>query len=259
MWLSNVWTVFEFEFRRSLTWRRSLVALALTMFPVCMICLVQFQGAHLERDDRGELGLFFLIPEVLCVLALLLWATSVVQTELEEKTWAYLTMRPVSNGAILIGKYLSAVAWTMICAITSLVLCLGVLATYNDVITPGPILALLALISTVAYGAVFVLLGVLFPSRAMVAAVAYTALMEAVVAWLPAAINRFSILYHMRCLFARWLLLDPGIHGPNFDSLFFGDMQPWQHLALLLGMTGTLLSLAIVALRRREMSLPAEI
>ena len=73
--LSKIWTVFEFEFRRTLTWQRSLMAFALAMFPVFMIALVQYQGAHLQRDDRGEIGLFILIPGVTCVMGLLLWAT----------------------------------------------------------------------------------------------------------------------------------------------------------------------------------------
>ncbi len=259
MWFSNVWTIFEFEFRRTLTWRRSFLSLALATFPAILICLVQFQGAHLERDDRGELMVFFLVPVVLCVLGLLLSATGVIHTELEEKTWTYLAMRPVGRGAILIGKYLASVAWTIIYAVISLALCFAVLVAYGDVFAPAPVFALLAVISSLAYAAVFVLLGVLFPSRAMVAAVAYTAVMEALIAWLPAAINRFSILYHLRCLFARWLLDYPGIHGPSFDTLFFSTMPPWQHLALLLGITVALLLVATFVLRRRQLILSAEI
>lgn len=259
MWFWNVWNVFEFEFRRTFTWRRLLIAVALAMFPVLMILLVQSQGARLERGDRGELCLFFLIPGVLCVLGLLLWATGVVHSELEERTWTYLVTRPVGRGAILIGKYLSAVAWTMICALTSLALSVAVLVAYGDALTSAPALAVLAMISSMAYGAVFVFLSVLIPSRAMVAAVAYIGAMESVVAWLPAAINRFSILYHLRCLFAHWLLETQGSHGSDFDSLFFGDMPAWQHVALLLGITVGLLCTATIVLRRRQMVVSTDV
>jgi ABC-type transport system involved in multi-copper enzyme maturation permease subunit len=258
MWFRNVWTVCGFEFRRTLTWRRLLLTFALAMFPVMLICLVQFQGAHLERDDRGELSLFFLVPGVVCILGSILWATGVIHSELEEKTWTYLALRPVGRGAILTGKYCSAVAWTSICAMISLVACLAVLLAFGDRLTHGPSLALLAILSTAAYSAVFVLLGVLFPSRAMVAAVAYTAVMESIVAWLPAAINRFSVLFHLRCLFADWLLDASGTHGPGFDSLFFDTMTAEQHLAVLIGIVATFLSAAAIILRRRQLMLSAD-
>jgi ABC-type transport system involved in multi-copper enzyme maturation permease subunit len=258
MWLLKSWTVFEFEFRRSLTWRRLLLALALAMFPVSMICLVQLQGAHLERDGRGELFVFFLVPVVLCLTGLLLWATGIIHVELEEKTWTYLSLRPIGRGAIIFGKYLAAVVWTVVCATASLAICLAVLAASGDSVTYAPRMALLAVIATLAYGAIFVMLAVVFPSRAMVAAIAYTAVMEAVVAWLPSAINQASVLYHLRCIFAQWLLLSPGTHGPGFDDYFFGTMPAWQHLAVLATITASLLAAATFVLRRRQLILSAD-
>jgi ABC-type transport system involved in multi-copper enzyme maturation permease subunit len=258
MQFSKIGTVFEFEFRRTLTWWRSLMALALAMFPVCMVAIVQLQGAHLERDDRAEIALFLLIPGVTCVMGLLLWATAAINTELEERTWAYLAMRPVGRGTILVGKYLSAVAWTILCAMTSLVLCFAILLACGDAPTSAPALAALVVVSTAAYGAVFTLIGVLFPTRAMVAAVAYTALMEGVVPWLPAAIARFSVFYHLRCLFAQWLLENPSGNGPEFDAIFFGTMPGWQHLALLFGLIAALLTIATVVLSRRQLILSVD-
>ena len=258
-WADRIWTVFDFEFRRSLTWRRALLTLALAAFPAALISLVQLQGAHLERDDRGELFLFFLIPVVLCIVAVLLWATSLIHTELDEKTWTYLALRPVGRGQILIGKYLSAVAWTWICAAVSLGACLLILRASGDDNLPGGALALLAAVSATVYGAVFALIGVLFPARAMVAAIAYAAVMEALVAWLPSAINRFSVLYHLRCLFAHWILQYEGAHGPYFDSLFYGDAPPSQHLALLFAIAILALALATLLLRRRQFSPTADV
>lgn len=258
MLFSKGWSVFEFEFRRTLTWRRSLMAFALAMFPAFMFALVQFQGAHLERNDRGEIGMFILIPGVTCVMGLLLWATGTIHTELEERTWAYLAMRPVGRGTILVGKYLAAVAWTVLCASTSLALCFAILLTHDGVLAPAPALAALVVIAAAAYGAVFTLLGVVFPNRAMVAAVAYTALMEGVVPWLPAAIARFSVFYHLRCLFALWLLENPSGHGSDFDAIFFGTMPAWQHVALLFGFSAALLTIATVVLSRRQLILSVD-
>ncbi len=255
---SKVWTVFEFEFRRTLTWQRSFMAFALAMFPVVMIFLVQLKGAQLEIEDRSQIVLFVLIPGVTCVMGLLLWATGTINTELEERSWAYLAIRPVGRGTILIGKYLSAVAWTVLCALTSLVLCFAILMIYGDSFAPVPALALLVLLSTASYGAVFTLIGVLFPARAMVAAVAYTAIMEGAVPWLPAAVARFSVFFHLRCLFAKWLLDFPSGHGTEFDNTFFGTMPAWQHLALLVGLIAALLTIATVVLSRRQLILSVD-
>ena len=127
MRLRAAWTVFAFEIRRALTWRR-LLQMAIALIPVGLIAMVQHQGGHLERNDRAGLALFFLIPQVLCLLALLLWATPAIYAEVEAKTWTYLAVRPAGREAILAGKYLAAVTWTVACAGLSLVLCLGVLA-----------------------------------------------------------------------------------------------------------------------------------
>jgi ABC-type transport system involved in multi-copper enzyme maturation permease subunit len=258
MRLPAAWTVFTFDFRRALTWRRLLIGLGLALFPVAMIALVQYQGAHLERNDRAELALFLLIPQVICVLGLLLWATPAISSELEAKTWTYLTVRPVDRGSILAGKYLAAVAWTVLCAWLSLALCLGVLSKDMDVLRLGGSLGLLVLGACLVYGALYTMIGVLAIQRAWVAAVAYTALMEYVVAWIPATINQFSVQHHLRCLLMKWVIRDPSPHGPGFDIAFASDWPAWQHVALLAGFAVALLTVAVVVLRRRQLVGAAE-
>ncbi len=248
-----VWSVFEFECRRALTWRRLLFIAALAMFPVAMVSLVQYQGGHLERNDRAEIALFILIPEVLCVMGLLLLATPAVHGELEGRTWTFLAARPSGRGSILAGKYLAAVAWTVVCAWSSLAICLGILHRDMPVLHLVAPLAALVLLACLAYGALFILMSVLFLQKAMVAAVAYTALMEVVVAWLPAMINHFSIQYHLRTLLVKWMSFSTSTHGPLFDRLFLSSSPAWQHVAILLGAAAVLLAAATWILRHREL------
>jgi ABC-type transport system involved in multi-copper enzyme maturation permease subunit len=251
-----IWSVFEFECRRALGWRRLLLVAALALFPVGMILLIQSQGGHLEQEQRGPALLFVLITEVLCLMGMLLWATPAIHSELESKTWTYLAVRPGGRGSILLGKYLAAVVWTTASAWLSLAVCLWVLHYDREVSQLAVPLGGLALLSCLVYGAMFILLGVVFLQRAMVAAVAYTALMEVVVAWVPATINHLSVQYHLRCLLAKWM--DWPVSATGSDSLFFSASPASRHLLILLGAAAILLTAAVAILRQRELVRPDE-
>ncbi len=253
-----IWSVFEFEFRRTLTWRRLLFVAALALFPVGIISLLQHYGERLGHNDFAEIALFILIPEVLCLMGLLLWATPAIHWELEARTWTYLTVRPGGRGSILAGKYLAAVAWTAVCALLSLRICLWVLRGPIDVSRLVVPLAALCLLSCLVYGAIFILLSVVFLQRAMVAAVAYAALMEVLVVWLPAMINHFSVQYHLRCLLVTWMNRPASQRSPLFDSTFLSPAPAWHHLLILLGSAGILLLAATWILRQRELVRPDE-
>jgi len=253
-----IWFVFEFECRRTLSWRRLLLVAALALFPVGMILLIQYQGGHLEQEQRAAALLFVLTTEVLCLMGMLLWATPAIHGELESKTWTYLAVRPGGRGSILVGKYLAAVVWTTVSAWLSLAVCLWVLH-YDMEVSPLAVpLGGLALLSCLVYGAMFILLSVVFLQRAMVAAVAYTALMEVVVAWLPATINHLSVQYHLRCLLAKWMGWALSSSNGSFDSLFFSSTPASRHLLILLGAAGMLLTAAVCILRQRELVRPDE-
>jgi len=248
--LRSAWVVFRFECRRTLTLPRLMFGLGLALFPAAIVALLQYQGAHLERDERGTIALFLLIPEVVCLMGLLLWAAPLIHAELEARTWSYLAVRPVGRGSILAGKYLAAVVWTIACAWLSLVLCqfagpVGPRLTW--------VLAALVPLSCLTYGAIYVLLGVLFLQRAMVAAVAYTAILEALVAWIPAMINQFSVQYHLRCLMVKWMDLPGPQAGSVEQRLLFSDAPAAWHVVVLLGATAILLTAAAWILRRREL------
>ena len=253
-----VWSVLQFEFRRALTWQRLVFVAALALFPAGMISLIQHQGGHLQRGPAAEIALFVLIPEVLCLLGLLLWAAPAVYSELEGKTWIYLAVRPAGRGSILVGKYLAAVAWTILTGWLSLALCLGVLRFDMSVSHLMIPLAALVVCSCVVYGALYILIGVLFLQKALVAAVAYTALMETLIAWLPAMINHFSVQYHLRCLLLKWTN-HPDLPGSRqFSALFLSTDPAWQHVALLLGATVVLLTAALLVLLRRQLVIARE-
>ena len=94
MKLAAIGTVFRFECGRTLTVPRLLAWSAMALFPAGLLLLIQSQGGELQKDIRPAAALFVLIPEVLCVMGLLLWATPIVHSEVEGKTWTYLARAP---------------------------------------------------------------------------------------------------------------------------------------------------------------------
>ena len=200
-----IWVVFRFEASRTMTPVRLAVAAALALFPAALLLLTKQQADFLDHQENAALALFILIPELLCVMSLLLSAAPAVYAELEGKTWTYLTISPSGKGSILLGKYFTAVVTTAVTAWISLGLCLAIVRPETDAWRLAAALAALIPLACAAYGSLFVLLGVVFLRPAMVAAVAYTFISEVLVAFIPAVINQLTVQFHLRNLLAKWL------------------------------------------------------
>jgi ABC-type transport system involved in multi-copper enzyme maturation permease subunit len=252
--LRTAWVVWRFECRRALGVGRLATVAALALFPVGLLGLVQYHGAHLERFDWA-VTLFVLIPEVISLAGLLLWATPVIQAEVEGKTWTYLAVRPGGKVPILLGKYAAAVTWAMLTALLSLSLSIGIVAPADKLQEGWLTLAALTVLSCLTYGALYVLIGVIALRRGMIVAVAYTFLFEFLVGMVPAMVNQFTVQYHLRTLLVRWLHM---IDGPAGLTTMIGAGPPWRHVVILLAATAVLLTMAAAMLRRRELMTAGE-
>lgn len=243
-----VWTVFCFEMGRILKLSRIAIGAALAAFPPVLLALIQFHKGPMHEPVAGGWALFVLIPMMLCLMGILLWATPVVHAEVEGKTWAYLAVRPAGKGPILLGKYLAAAVWTATLALASLTASVVVIRPENGMLSTWLTFAWLVVLSCFSYSAIFVLLGVLFLRRGMLAAVAYTVVFEVLVALIPAVINQFTVQYHLRCLLAQAI---PDV-ARRLRVPF--DQNPWwQHGLILLAIAASALSIAIAVLRQREL------
>ena len=109
------------------------------------------------------------------------------------------------------------------------------------------------------YGAVYILIGVLFQRRSMVVAVAYTLIFEVLVGFVPAMINKLTIQFRLRSLYVKWLdvpLPQNRRDGINLSE-FLSDAPTWHNVGILVLMTVAFLVTAAVALRLRELAGPA--
>lgn len=264
--MGNVGAVFLFEWKRALTWPRMLWWWILALFPVFIIALIRFtvipEVPHLSKAwfELNAWLIFALIPMLVSMLGTLLWMTPVISAELERRSWVYLAIRPNGGPAVLLGKYLAAVSWVIPPAILGLSISvpLAQFATYDEAVRVWWTMTRLVVLSTPAYAAIYLLLGVIHPRRAMVIAVTYTLIFELIVSFIPAVINKFTVQYRLRSLASEWCRISLSNRRSVAAAKLIGDEPAWQHvLILVLSMVG-LVAISILILRVTEFSSSAE-
>jgi ABC-type transport system involved in multi-copper enzyme maturation permease subunit len=252
--VSRILTVIRFEMRRTRTDARAATWLIMVLFPAGLLALYRLEAettVNFEPPPEQILGivLYGLIPQVVCLLGLLLWVAPVLQAELEGRTWIYLAVRPGGKFATLIGKYLNGIAWTASAALLGLTI--GMLAGQLHVSQPirlWCVIASLVLFSCFAYGAAYSVIGAVFHRKAMVVSVAYILIFEVVISNLPAMINRFTVQHHLFNLLFHWMDWDV----PPDVQLLVGSQPAWQHVAALVAYTLVMLTTATLILRWRQ-------
>ncbi len=254
--LNSILATIEFEFSRVMTVRRLSVALVMALFPPMMVLILTSR----EEFQFGELVICVLCGMV-CLLSLLLWATPNVYTELEGKSWTFITTRPYGRWSILFGKYLVAASWSFLVSWVGMSLC--ILAVNPDqLLTSGQLprlelwcyLSLLLGLASCVYAAIFSFFGVIVQRRAMVVAVGYFLIFEVILVFVPAVIGKLAMTYHMFCLlilWIGWITPDPDIGQQEFEAIY-GIFPAWLHLLAIFTVTAVMLTLAAFVIRYRE-------
>ena len=152
--------------------RRSLLMGLLVAAPVAFAVLYRFLAATHGRPPLGPQDLYALMVAVYWIrnvlpLAALFYATALIADEVENRTLTYLLTRPLTRASIIAGKFAAYVATTFTLALPAAVLTFFALMTAPDAPALGPAAGDLLrdlgvmLLTLVAYGAFFALLGVL--------------------------------------------------------------------------------------------------
>lgn len=259
---NGMMAVARYEIVRALTPWRIALWIAMVLFPVLLIGTVSYnlrQNVQLppEAEVAFAMIMFVLLPEVVTVLGMLLWATPVVSSELEGQTWIYSLVRPGGRRSVLLGKYLVAVLWTASCGVLSATLALPLTGIDNG-FQVWWVLVVLCLLSSMAHGALFAFLGVMFQRRIMVIAFIYAIVVEAVLGWIPAMINKFTVAYRLRSLLFQWLDL-PIPQGMRSSELFTDGTSAWVHVACLVGGSVVLLGIASWRIGQAQYSFQSEV
>ncbi|MEM9828094.1 MAG: hypothetical protein AAF958_15995 [Planctomycetota bacterium] len=251
-------SILQFEIARTLTPARITLWLLLTLFPMLLVggvrALLLIRGRMDLDPETFANMIFYLIPHVTCQLGLLLWATPAVGAEVEGQTWLYLATKPAGKSMILIGKYITAVLWTLSSGWIAVWGCALILNQFFSG-RIAAVMSLMVLFSCLGFGSIYLLIGSILHRRAMVVAMLYTLMIEGVLGFLPATINRFTVSYRLRNLMIDWM----EVSGPFAENeyLYQPEAAP-VHLAAIATHWVVTLVLAVVILNRREIPINAE-
>jgi ABC-2 type transport system permease protein len=163
-----------------------------------------------DRLRELEFALVFtLIPHTLLPLTALLFASGMIQDELEDQTLTYLLVRPLPKWTIYLVKLLAAllVSVALVAVFTALTYLafsfrtpafnLSFLAPRVASVIPAASLAV------ICYSAIFGFMSLL-TRRTLVFGGAYLILIEGVLANIDFALRRLTVVYYFRVLVQRW-------------------------------------------------------
>jgi ABC-2 type transport system permease protein len=211
--LSALWTLFTLTLRQFLRGRRMFVLTLLALLPAGLAVLLRtVGGAGPPRGMIEFVCLFTLLPHTLLPLTALLYATGMILDEQEEQTLTYLLTRPLPRWALYLTKLLAA--WCMVAALCLAFVLMTYAATYlgsaeSFTAFPAKVLGAFGvmLLAVTAYVAVFGCLSLLV-RWSMIAGIIYIAAIEYVLANVPLAVRKLTIMYYFRVLALDWLDLD---------------------------------------------------
>jgi hypothetical protein len=119
------------------------------------------------------------------------------------------------------------------------------------------IMLALCWLAAFCYGALFLAIGTFFQRRAMVYAFAYSIGVEALMGWIPAVVNLFTISYRLRSLLFSWVSRQKTI---DLEELpFQWEDYPSKHLTILALIALGLLALSAWRIERSQYRWQSEV
>lgn len=194
--------------------------------------------------------LVFVYLQVLLVLVALLLGTGLVTSDAEAKTLPYLLVRPLSRGSLLLGKFLGAWCAASLLACASMLLCTLLLLGADGFTAAGPWVGrvphfwIVLVVGTLAYGALFTLVGLVFPRPAIVGLFLAFG-WENLIQFLPGWIKSLTVRHHLAAL----------VPAQSVPADVLALLQPpgvVAALAWLLGSTALFLAASVVLFARRD-------
>jgi len=255
-------TIAGFFFKKAWRTRRNRFFVFLCLLPIVIMgimALVNLFSPRLLRDIKFFLGemsvqIYFLLNVQLMSL---FFGTSVIAEEVEEKTLVYLTPRPVSRSAIILGKFSAYLAVPLVMTNLGLLLSFIVYFQIADFGIPVHNYVLLilnlwgiAFLHLLGYSSLFLFLGSIM-NKPVIAGIVFVFGWENLVRMLP-GISRYLTLNH----YLRPLLPSFNYSGkPQF--LAFRVIQPTatESVVVIVLLSLICIGLATVIFNRKEVVL----
>jgi ABC-type transport system involved in multi-copper enzyme maturation permease subunit len=131
------------------------------------------------------------------------YGTSLIADEIEDKTITYLFTRPISRGAVLVGKYLAYLACTVFVVLPSVVIVYLLIvpmrgslgAAFPDLLKDLLLLAL----GLIVYGALFAFVGAAFKRPLLIGLIFVFGWEQAALAF-PGYLKKFTVMYYLQAI-----------------------------------------------------------
>jgi ABC-2 type transport system permease protein len=210
--LSILATLFWLTLRQHVRGRRLVILAVLFLLPSVLVIVVRSAApdANLTAMEFGIL--LNLIPYTLVPLTAVLYASGMIQDEMEEQTLTYLLIRPMPKWSIYLVKLLATLV-VVVCLVgfftmvTYTVTYWGTGDWGEAVMVRAPRTAALLALSLVGYCCLFGCVS-LYTRRSLVAGVAYVIIFEGFLANFDFVFRRGTFMFYFRVLARRWLPLD---------------------------------------------------
>ncbi len=229
--------------------KRYILIILFSLLP-CLLSIAIKGDFKLYEESPYDLGVVFFLyltyPQFICLMLAVLYGTSLIQREIDHKTINYLFTRPVSKLRVYTGKYLGSV--TGLTLLTGLSLILTWLISFQRCSISVLFIFFISLFLCYAvYVALFSIVGILFPTRALAIGIMYGFTVELFFSLMPANINRISVIYYLRSFIWTSVSKDPSVSGfikNNQLDIIIGNIGPLQSLFIIMLIS---LSLVVVA------------
>ncbi len=188
----------------------------------------------------------------------LFYGTALIADEVEDKTITYFFTRPISRGAVLVGKYLAYLVCTGLVVLPSLMIVFFLVmpllggsigAGFPDLLKDLGLLA----VGLAVYGAVFALVGAAL-KRPLLVGLVFIFGWEPGMLVVPGYMKRFTVRYYMQGLAPHSMPADDSVLGSVLAFLQSAEVIPSTAMSLT-GLAVILaggLALAIWLVERRE-------
>ncbi len=200
----RAFSFFVFLTRRS---RRTRVLSLLSFLPVLMSIIFKLDQAAKGVSSQGmatfnSIILLFELQFLILLLALF-YGASIASEDTEGRTLTYITTRPISKSAVVVGKYLAYTLVTILMAGSGTVLSFLILnaerlldfSLYMELLRALAVLGL----GLVTYGAFFTFFGAVF-RRAIFFGLIFGFGWENVIQYFPGSTQRFAIAHYLKSL-----------------------------------------------------------
>ena len=255
--------LFLLSLRQMLGGKKIWIVALFLMLPILLLGLVLLASGFDFPEEEGldvegmalSGFLYVMYPQSLCILASLLYGASLLAGEIEDKTLVYLFTRAMPRWKVLLGKYLATAS-----ALTGMTL-VSMSIAYAMCGFPIGASVWLALASSITlacftFTAVFCLLGLFVPRRAIPVGLIYAVVVEFLLSSVPAIVNELTASYYLRSL--TWHIADIPLPASIEDD-FNREVAPFiagvdtSTAVLALGViTLVALSLSALVIHRRQ-------